>query len=121
MLGKVSELYKSGNLLLNLLYINYYYYLPFRFGIGTILRDVIGDEKIKEEVLSDSENGDTYIKQEDVEIKSEGYGSQSTDEFSLDVKSPTAEDFFDINELAEDEISLRGVRVVYKLESFIGV
>lgn len=59
---------------------------------------MIGEDVIKEEVFSD----------DDVEHDSEGYfsmpSSQSQDSSNFDSKSPSAQDFFDIDEMAEDEV-----------------
>lgn len=73
----------------------------FRLGLGTFLKDMIGDEKIKEEDLSDNENNEftNGIKQEFDDPSENGhYLSDET----FHNKSPSAEDFFDINELADD-------------------
>ncbi|XP_023310146.1 transcription initiation factor TFIID subunit 1 isoform X2 [Anoplophora glabripennis] len=82
-----------------------------KLGFGSILKDLIGDEKIKEEVIdsdydssqSSSFESNVSLKQEEIEIKSEGYHSQNLDNFNVDSKSPSAVDFFDITELAEEE------------------
>ncbi|XP_074028237.1 TATA-box binding protein associated factor 1 isoform X1 [Leptinotarsa decemlineata] len=115
-----------------------------KLGLGSFVKDIIGGEKIKEEIESDSETYDgPHIKQDDTgmesfgsqgSLPSEGYGSQgshsegsfsqggfSQSSFSqgnfsqssysgqsgydsgTDVKSPSAEDFFDMTELADEE------------------
>lgn len=78
-----------------------------RLGFESILKEMIGEEAIKEEVLSDNE--DTHLlslKSDSGEHDSEGYFSMpsSQDSTNFDIKSPNAKDFFDIDELAEDEV-----------------
>lgn len=60
-----------------------------RLGFGSFWKDMIGDEKIKEETVdsdydssqNSSTDGNIMIKQEEIEINSEGYRSQSQDDF----------------------------------------
>ncbi|CAG9761722.1 unnamed protein product [Ceutorhynchus assimilis] len=61
-----------------------------RLAFGSILKEVIGEEKIQD---TESDSG-SQLQDND----SESYFSQTYDQ-----KSPTAEDFFDINETADDE------------------
>lgn len=67
---------------------------------------MIGEDAIKEEMSSDGEDA----KHDDNEQDSEGYfsmpSSQSHDSYSFDIKSPSAKDFFDIDEVAEDDVRL---------------
>lgn len=92
------------------LYIDLFYIPNFsRLGFDSFFQDVIGEEKIKEEVLSDEDTSKPYNKNDDSELDSEGYYSMpSTDSSNYDIKLPNATDFFDIDEMAEDEVVLVG-------------
>lgn len=73
---------------------------------------MIGEETIKEEVLSDNEDSHVpNLKHEINENDNEGYFSMSSDQDSInfDIKSPSAKDFFDIDEMAEDEVSCKNI------------
>lgn len=66
---------------------------------------MIGEDAIKEEISSDGEDS----KHEDNEPDSEGYFSMSSSQSqdsNFDIKSPSAKDFFDIDEVAEDDVKL---------------
>uniref|UniRef100_A0A6P7FJW6 Transcription initiation factor TFIID subunit 1 n=1 Tax=Diabrotica virgifera virgifera TaxID=50390 RepID=A0A6P7FJW6_DIAVI len=93
-----------------------------KLGFGSFVKDII-----KDEIETDSQSNDLSIKTEATDCNNSqdsyssinrfsqdsGYSSKNSftssqgslgfDEFNIDEKSPTAEDFFDINELAEDE------------------
>lgn len=66
---------------------------------------MIGEDVIKEEVMSDNDNDS---KHDDAEQDSDGYfsmpSSQSQGSLDFESKSPSAQDFFDIDEMAEDEV-----------------
>lgn len=72
---------------------------------------MIGEETIKEEVLSDSEELNIpSLRNDETEHDTEGYfstSSQSQDASNYDIKSPSAKDFFDIDEMAEDEVRMQ--------------
>lgn len=79
---------------------------------------MIGEETIKEETFSDGEEFSLpNSKLDENEQDSEGYFSmssgQSRDSSNYDVKSPSARDFFDIDEMAEDEVSFFSEQVKY--------
>lgn len=67
---------------------------------------MIGDESIKEEVVSDSEDSSIpNLRSEEIDHDSEGYFSMGSNETpNYNIKSPSATDFFDIDEVAEDEV-----------------
>ncbi|KAL1517978.1 hypothetical protein ABEB36_001670 [Hypothenemus hampei] len=69
-----------------------------RLGFGSILQEVIGEEPIQQESGSDDDGSQKHSQ----EFK---YDDEPEDYYSDNEKSPTAEDFFDINEIAEDESS----------------
>ncbi|CAH0547721.1 unnamed protein product [Brassicogethes aeneus] len=69
-----------------------------RLGLSSFLKEMIGDEKIKEEE-NDNSNDDS----QDGITENQPNEIESTDNVDYDNKSPSAEDFFDINELAEDD------------------
>ncbi|XP_066256544.1 transcription initiation factor TFIID subunit 1 [Euwallacea similis] len=73
-----------------------------RLAFGSILKDVIGEERIIiDDSGSDYETSDNHSQEQFLQgIKNE---SDAEGFYMDDQKSPTAEDFFDINEVAEDE------------------
>ncbi|KAJ8966592.1 hypothetical protein NQ314_003444 [Rhamnusium bicolor] len=74
-----------------------------KLGLGSFLKDVIGDEKIKEDDSDSELQNNTLIKQEDVDVQSEGYHSQSQEDLSNDIKSPSASKSFNEDYDADDE------------------
>ncbi|KAJ8919713.1 hypothetical protein NQ315_006241 [Exocentrus adspersus] len=93
---------------------NYLTSLGNKLDFGSFLKGMLNNETIKEEVIDsdyDSSQGsgsnlNLLGKHEEIEIKSEGYSSQSQEEFCSDMNAdspaPDAVDFSDINELAAD-------------------
>lgn len=82
-------------------------WICFRMGLGSILQEMIGDEQVKREVLSDE---DTDIKYDDGDPDSESYFPVSSslktdDSINYDVKLPNSVDYFDIEEVVEDEVT----------------
>ncbi|XP_039293213.1 transcription initiation factor TFIID subunit 1 [Nilaparvata lugens] len=81
-----------------------------RFGLGSILQDLLGEagvKNIKREANedddkddSDDEDDDTHEKAD--EAKEKTGEDEEKEEHFVDVKSPSAVDYSDINELAED-------------------
>ncbi|XP_056630576.1 transcription initiation factor TFIID subunit 1 isoform X2 [Diorhabda sublineata] len=76
-----------------------------KLGFGSFVKEII-----KEDIDSDPENTNFSSRNESSELlklsQDSAYYSQNSqefDNFNIDTKSPSAEDFFDINELAEED------------------
>lgn len=69
---------------------------------GSILKDVIGEEVIRKDSDSDYESQS----QESERLRPESKSNNFEGYYSEDQKSPSATDFFDINEYADDEVVL---------------
>lgn len=72
-----------------------------RLAFGSILKDVIGEEVIRKDSDSDYESQS----QDSERLRAESKPNNDFEGFySEDQKSPSATDFFDINEYADDEV-----------------
>lgn len=71
-------------------------------GLDSLLKEMIGEEKMKDG--SDSENESQEMADTISEVNTNQKDSPSNkDDLNFGAKSPSAEDYFDINELAEDD------------------
>ncbi|RZC42250.1 TBP-binding domain containing protein, partial [Asbolus verrucosus] len=79
-----------------------------KLGLGSTLKEMIGVDNIsREDSDSDYDSQDTERLKFDDNRETSNTNSQSHDETSYESKSPTAIDFSDINELAEEEEELK--------------
>lgn len=77
--------------------------LHFRFGLGSILSEVISDNEV--ETKKDRSNSDDSSSMDDSDEDQKFYRKKKTtvhDTTDYNIKEDSAEDYFDINELAED-------------------